>query len=131
MRGRMRMARGSQGSAQALHSTPWKAIQVSVSSDAFSAQGARPGNFCNAAGVQASVQSAQNRHSPWLKSTCGKPPRPLCRMPVGQALRQSPQRVQRAVKNVSSSAQGGREGLARPAISPRKNCILLMAVLIE
>ena len=63
----------------------------------------------------------QKVHSFWLKSTTGSLPRPNDKMFVGQMSIHLPQFVQVSSKISSGTAQGGRNGNARPATSPESN----------
>ena len=121
-RGVKRMARLSQKSPQARHSTPLCGRQLGAIL-AWSDHAACSSERSRAWGWQAVTQSEQKVHSPRLKSMVGKPPSPLMMMASGQALRQSLQRVQVSMKVASGSAQGGRFsalGRGRPRKNPRR-----------
>jgi hypothetical protein len=70
--------------------------------------------------MQTLAQAAQKVHSPSEKSSAGKPPSPWPMIPVGHAVRQSPQRVQAITKAPSATAQGGRKATLRFVKRPRR-----------
>lgn len=73
-----------------------------------------------AAVEQACAQSPQNVQAARENSAIGKPPSPRASRPVGQALRQSSQRLQRSMNCASGRLHGGRKGEAPDGLL-RKN----------
>ena len=122
-RGVKRMARLSQKSPQARHSTPLCGRQLGAIR-AWRDQAACSSERSRARGWQTVTQSAQKVHSPRLKSTSGKPPT-MTMMRVGQTGTQSPQRLQALMNSSSASAHGGRCGAGTDLKLPRRNCRLL------
>ena len=130
-RGGIIMARGSQGSKQLRHSTPWWAMQTLLLTEALIDQGVRWLFFSKACGLQASTHCSQNKHSPDEKSTTGKFARASLIMFVGHCEIHSPQLVQMLVNKRSEIAHGGLNGDSFPLKSPRRNCILLTCAFIK
>lgn len=124
------IAPASQDSAQLLHTTA-RNVRQSAPTDARTVHGAaRRSSIRSDRGAQTSTHWAQKIHSPRLKFTSGKPPRPRSRIALGQLSIHASHRLQHSVNCSSESAQGGRKGRCRPRKSPRRNCNRLTEELI-
>jgi hypothetical protein len=109
IRGLKRMALTSHISPQTRQSTFFSARHSSAISTP-KLQGDCVVSRAMAVVVQARAQSPQKVQAAREKSAIGKPPSPRASSPVGQALRQSSQRLQRSTNSASDRLHGGRKG---------------------